>query len=719
MNARTRFLLAIFVLGLLMTGPFMLTVGILLTDLSATERAQLIHVLQPRLPIGIFMTAFGFVLGVQVLRQLFRQYVRGLRQMAEHLQLMLGANRNFRVVPEGPPEVVALARAANELAIQRDALLEDVEQRITEAKNSVEADRNRLAALMSQLALGVIVCNLDGRILLYNSRARLLFTALAKGPTAMNQGTLIGLGRSIYSILDKAQVAHALESIQSRLDRGASEPMANFVTTSRSGQLLRAQTAPVLSGEEGQPPRITGYVLTVEDITRSLEQELARDQVLHTLADGNRGALGNVRAAAETLLAHPDMESEMRGRLLQVVADETGAMSQRLDQTTSEFSDALKTRWPLEDVLGSDVISAARKRIADKLGLATSVDGIDDQLWVRADTFSLVQAITSLAGRLQEHHPLHELRFRLSADNRLAFVDLAWHGFQVTPEALYNWEMEPMRVASEVLPLSLRDVLERHGGEIWNQRETTTQPALFRLAIPLATPPGAAIGGPQPTQSRPEYYDFDLFSFSDTSIDLDRPLAELAYSVFDTETTGLEPSAGDEIIQIGAVRIVNNRLLRQELFDQLVDPRRSLSPEGIAIHGISEDMLRDQPTIDAVLPAFHEFCAETVLVAHNAAFDMRFLQLKEASTGIAFSQPVLDTLLLSAVVHPGQDSHKLEAIAERLGIAINQRHNALGDALVTAEVFLRLLPLLREAGITTLRQALDAAEKTYFARIKY
>jgi len=129
--------------------------------------------------------------------------------------------------------------------------------------------------------------------------------------------------------------------------------------------------------------------------------------------------------------------------------------------------------------------------------------------------------------------------------------------------------------------------------------------------------------------------------------------------------------------------------------------------------------VRGQPNIDAVLPAFHDFCADTVLVAHNAAFDMRFLQLKEERTGVVFNQPVLDTLLLSAVLHANQDSHQLERIAERLGITIEGRHSALGDALATAEVFLKMLPLLAQMGIVTLRQAIEASQKTYFARVKY
>jgi DNA polymerase-3 subunit epsilon len=130
-------------------------------------------------------------------------------------------------------------------------------------------------------------------------------------------------------------------------------------------------------------------------------------------------------------------------------------------------------------------------------------------------------------------------------------------------------------------------------------------------------------------------------------------------------------------------------------------------------------MVANAPTIDAVLPAFHAFAQDTVLVAHNAAFDMRFLQLKEAQTGAVFDQPVLDTLLLSAVVHPQQASHGLEAIAERLGVAILGRHTALGDAMVAAEIFLKLVPLLAERGIHTLGQAHLAAQQTFYARVKY
>ena len=309
MNARTRFILAVVMLGLLMTGPFLLTVGILWADLGAEERAGFLVALDRWLPIGGLITIMALIVGLQLLRALFQQYVQGLLRMAETLRLMLGANRNFRVDPEGPPEVRELARAANDLAQQRDALLTDVEEQIRRAKATVEEEKNRLAALMSELAMGVVVCNLDGRILLYNSRARLQFKALAQGPTSMSGGALIGLGRSIFSILERGQITHSLENIQHRLRKGSAEPTANFITSTRSGALLRAQMAPVLgsaeraenvdippappsgkggddiSGQASPAPQqkvmaasteaelqITGYVLTIENITRNFER---------------------------------------------------------------------------------------------------------------------------------------------------------------------------------------------------------------------------------------------------------------------------------------------------------------------------------------------------------------------------------------------------------------------------------------------------------------
>ncbi|TRZ54880.1 MAG: DNA polymerase III subunit epsilon [Rhodocyclaceae bacterium] len=731
MNARLRYVLALVVLGLLITGPFLLTVAVLTAQMPEVERQTLAGLLLPRLPIGIVMSGLGFAIGVVLLRGLFNQYVEGLLKMAELMRLMLGANRNFRVTPEGPPEVQMLGRTINELAQQRDDLLSDVEAQIRRANTSLEEEKNRLAALMSELTQSVIVCNLDGRILLYNNRAREEFRILGPEGGAAGEAALLGLGRSIFSVFDRNLVTHALEGLQSRVATQAGLPSTHFVTATGAGQLIRVQVAPVLSaiaggsdaggGGEDSVRSIGGYVLMLDNITRTVESETTRDELLQKLTEGSRAALANIRAAVETLLEYPDIEAEPRERFLRIIGDEVLIMGQRLAQTLDSHTDAMKARWPLEEMLGADLIAAAQRRIESKFGLSVKTDTLDDDLWVKVDSFSLIQAISYLAGRLKETFDIRLLRFRLARSGRLAHLDMAWMGAAISTETLHGWELEPMNLSGENSPLTLHDIMDRHGGELWFKRESATQMAYFRLLIPVAErqeamDPAKLLRG----ESRPEYYDFDLFKHGDQDHALDdRLLTDLAYTVFDTETTGLRPSEGDEIIQFGAVRVVNGRILRGESFEQLVDPRRRVSTASVAIHGLSQEMVDGQPTMDRVLPLFHRFCEDTVLVAHNAAFDMRFLELKEERTGIRFGQPVLDTLLLSAVVHPNQDSHKLELIAERLGIAIIGRHTALGDAIVTGEVFLRLIPLLNDMGIHTLGEALAAAQKTYFARVRY
>lgn len=666
---------------------------------------------------GIFVACAAVGLALQ---SAFRAYVHPALKYTENILVQLHTNPSLRLEPVGGSEFGPLAQAINALADQRDALQRDIVDKIAEAKRSVEEERNRLAALMSELAQSVVVCNLDGRIILYNNRARLQFRALAEGSGG---GGLIGLGRSIFTLFERNLISHALESIQHRLTRGGSQPVAHFVTTARAGQLLRVQMAPVLSPPEdgAADAHITGYVLVLENITRTFETESKRDEMLQALTEGSRASLANIRAAVETLHDYPDMVAEQRERFVRVIGEEARALSQRLDHTVTETADLLKVRWPLEDMLGADLIAAARRRIEQHAHLPTKTEIVDASLWIRADSYSLLQAITYLAARLKEEYEVREIRFRLTAADRLVYLDMLWVGPLVSTETLMDWEMEPMRTEAEASPLTLRDVIDRHSGEIWHQRETAAQRSYFRVVIPAAAPQEEVEAAPVTgAESRPEYYDFDLFRQTGGNAELDeRPLTELTYTVFDTETTGLDPAAGEEIIQIGAVRIVNGRLLRQEYFDQLVDPRRRLARASARVHGITEDMLRGQPTIEIVLPAFHDFCEDTVLVGHNAAFDLRFFQLKEEAAGVRFTQPVLDTLLLSPIIHPNQERHRLEAICERLGVNVIGRHTALGDAIVTGEAFLRMIPLLAEQGIRTLGQAREASQQSYYARVSY
>ncbi|WP_347250030.1 exonuclease domain-containing protein [Zoogloea sp.] len=721
MSVKSRQVLAIVAACALVVGV-MAAAGITVwRDLAPEERDIIEPILNPRLGLILMITLVGAGAAAVLMKSFVQANLLGPSLLADELGLIVGTDPSRRLKPSGSPELQRIAESVNALADQRRSLQEDVEVRIREARLSVEEERNRLAALMSELNQSVVVCNLDGRILLYNSRARLQFRALSDAPTAAGGGEIIGLGRSIYAVFERSLIVHALESIQERIRRQSSQPVANFVTTTRAGQLLRVQMAPVLSAVEGEAEStVSGFVLMLDNITRNFEAETRRDQMLHSLTEGSRSSLANLRAAAE-MLEYPDLDAELKERFLSVVRDEVQGMSARLDETANAFADSLKTRWPLDEMLGADLVAAAQRRIEKKVSLPTKIEDVDPDVWVKVDSFSLLQAISYLVSRLSDEFEVREVRLRLTSAGRLAHLDIIWSGQAMSTETVMAWELEPMTFAGESSPLTVRDVIERHDGEIWLQREKTQHRAFFRLLLPSAAPQEQVEAGTfLKGESRPEYYDFDLFKQTEASHALDdRLLSELTFTVFDTETTGLNPSEGDEIIQIGATRIVNGKLLKSESFDQLVDPLRELPEASTKIHGITPEMLVGQPPMAKVLPAFHAFAEDTVLVAHNAAFDMRFLQLKEGSTGISFSQPVLDTLLLSAVIHPAQESHRLEAICERMGVNIMGRHTAMGDAIVTGEVFLRMIPLLAEMGIRTLGEARQASEKTYYARVKY
>ncbi len=720
MAGKAKLLIGLAGLYLLLTLLFGVLGVALWADMQEEERQAALAVLQKRYGLVVLVTLVSWAILGLIGRVLYRAYVVAPLSLREQALVMVRANPALRLEGSGAPEIRNLAEAVNALADQREALERDVDERVQQARATVEQERNRLAALMSELTQSVVVCNLDGRILLYNNRARLQFQVLGEG------GGLVGLGRSIFAVLDRHLIAHGLEQIRHRLARGSARPSAAFVTTTRAGQLIRVHMAPVLGGDASESvparePLIGGYLLMLENITRNVEAERSRGLLLQSLTEGSRASMANIRAAVENLLEYPDMDAGQRNRFVGVIRDEATAMSRRLDQASTESAGTPAARWPLEDMLGADLLQAAQRRIERELDLRTEASEVASDLWLEVDSYTLLIALTWLAARLKETIGIRTVQFRLARDTRLAQLDLLWHGRLEDTQALAGWEHEAIDLPGESASLTLREVIDRHGGELWVQHDEVTGRSFFRLLIPIAARPESTDGVAfVHSESRPEYYDFDLFRQTDETRALEeRRLAELTYTVFDTETTGLDPSGGDEIIQVGAVRIVNGRLLRTECIDQLVDPRRRIRPESIPIHGITDETLRGQPTIDRVLPEFHAFCEDTVLVAHNAAFDMRFLQMKEASTGIVFRQPVLDTLLLSAVIHPNQASHRLEAIAERLGINVIGRHTALGDAIVTGEVFLRMIPLLAEQGIHTLREAREAAERTYYARVTY
>ncbi|UWQ15918.1 3'-5' exonuclease [Aliiroseovarius sp. M344] len=215
-----------------------------------------------------------------------------------------------------------------------------------------------------------------------------------------------------------------------------------------------------------------------------------------------------------------------------------------------------------------------------------------------------------------------------------------------------------------------------------------------------------------PDQSRPVVFDFDLMEGQATENLMDMRLKDLTYVVFDTETTGLLPHK-DEVVQIGAVRVVKEKIVPGETINQLVDPEMKIPPASTKVHGVSDAMVTGQPTIKVAGKHLHNFARGSVLVAHNAPFDMAFLRRHAEACGVDWTNPILDTVLLSAVLFGTTEVHTLDALCDRLGVTIppELRHTALGDAHATAEVLCKMLAMLHSRGVETLAGAIAEAKK--------
>jgi DNA polymerase III subunit epsilon len=564
----------------------------------------------------------------------FRRYVLPALRLEEEGRLMLEVDTPHRVDPGSADALHRIAGLLNEFADRHQSLRLEVDARVARAGTALTAERDRLAAIVAQLPQGLLLCNTEGRIVLYNPRARLL--------AGDGDERFIGLNRSVHALIDRPTLERALDEVRRARAGGADTPAVSF-ETSVDQLAVRVHLATVESVGAGDEE---GFILLLDPITDRVPA------VVEPL--GERVAIG-------------------------------------------------------------DLLLALRAQLSTRLGVEVAVAVPDHPFWLRVDSPLLTRAVADAVAR-GHGRTIHDVRVSAAGVEGFAHLDVAWRGSPTTPAALGHLVREPLPGRDGVSTSTLAHVVEAHLGEVLT--EHTADRATLRLLLPIgdpgASPPVA------PLARELSQYDFRLLAATDRSSDLDdRPVAALSCTVFDTETTGLRPREGDEIVSIGAVRIVEGRLRDDERFSRLVDPCRSVPEASVRIHGLTRELLDGRPLLADVVPAFARFCADTVLVGHNIAFDLRFLEEAAPRTGIRLAQPILDTLLLSAIAHPQQRDHSLEAVAARLGVDVVGRHTAFGDALVTAQVFLRLLPLLAARGIVTLGEARAASQATRFAAITY
>ncbi len=183
------------------------------------------------------------------------------------------------------------------------------------------------------------------------------------------------------------------------------------------------------------------------------------------------------------------------------------------------------------------------------------------------------------------------------------------------------------------------------------------------------------------------------------------PLMALDAVAVDTETTGLD-TASARIVQIGAVSVAKGEVKPDEHFESLVDPRIPIPSQSTVIHGITNAMVRNAPSFTDIWPEFADYTRGRLLIGYSIGFDLAIMAREAERAGMEWSKPrTLCVRLLGAIANPNLPNQSLETIAAWLGIEIDDRHQALGDARAAADIFVALIPRLKERGIRTLAEA--------------
>lgn len=181
---------------------------------------------------------------------------------------------------------------------------------------------------------------------------------------------------------------------------------------------------------------------------------------------------------------------------------------------------------------------------------------------------------------------------------------------------------------------------------------------------------------------------------------MNKNLDEIEFTIFDTETTGLEPESGDRVVELAGIRFKGKQKL--ETFQSLVNPKREISEAAFAVNRITQDMLKDAPSIELVMPEFLKFIQGSCLCSYNAPFDLGFLnnELKILKKPPLENKVIVDILKMAKRLMPGLERYALWFVAEKLAIKIQQAHRAFSDVELSLEVFNKLKEILKAKGIS-------------------
>ncbi|AXV17503.1 DNA polymerase III subunit epsilon (plasmid) [Neorhizobium sp. SOG26] len=531
------------------------------------------------------------------------------------------------------------------------------------------SDKSKLEHLLGDVPPAVLLCTGRHCLVFYNSVAQHILS----GPDVS-----VWLGRSVFDYIhdDPIRQAHR-ELIEAEVPDGVVE----FLSKARVGgrRLVgRMRLARDNDGDTG------AYVMTLRDMTGEFLSCSRRDALLTEIFTGAKPVLSSLH---EQLQALDGGAGSLPGGRLQ---HDLQRLSSTLTGLEARFDTLRTNSWPMVAMDSRHFAHGLRKALAP-LGVELDMDVVP--LVMHCDAAEITALLRQVVNQGLDAKGGDSITLTIRRRGDGVQIQIAHRGRSLTADEVTILLNGPLAETPD--GKTGHSILDAHAAEFEVEEQEGGTVISLRLG------PAQPLRLVSDENTHAVVYDFDLLSSIHYDRVADASLDNLTYVVFDTETTGLFPERGDEIVQIAAVRLVNGKRIKGEVFETLVNPGRPIPPSASAIHGVTDAMVADAPDVSIAIAQFHNFAEGAVLVAHNAPFDMEFLRRRERELGIRFVNPVLDTVLLSAVVFGTSENHTLDALAERLSVPLRDqdRHTAMGDAVATAEAFLRLKAILASRGI--------------------
>ncbi|WP_051361333.1 exonuclease domain-containing protein [Desulfuromonas sp. TF] len=676
---------------------------------SAADRGWFLAVVQPASQVyGHFFSVSGqvafllAVFGIMVVTLAWRmadQFLRPILEIRRGAEIVSRINLAHRIELDTGDELEELALEFNLMAENLAKAYDKLEERVREATLTLQEERNRLATVLRTMVDGVVVANEAAETILMNPRARII---LGREYTS-------GIGAPLSRIFPSDRLSFHLKRLRRNWNPGG-EAMEEVVFPLIDGKLLKGSLS-VIPGPDGER---AGFLLVFRDLSAPTEEGNLFEETLREMPQLLRGPVATSRFLVETIQRHREMPEEKQQVFLAAVAEEMDRLGERVTVMEEAAGAAQTPRW---SAVPSNPLELVEESLISVTGISVEIEAGGDLIPpVLVEPFSWVASLRCV---------LQWIARRSSRQVSVAANIRVEDGTVVTTFRIGGSfagdlaELESLEVcpAGEV-PLPLGEAVRRNRGELWTRSSGDSLEVRLALLQAASVPEVRSADGL--IEGEPEFYNFDLFlprPIIEREDLLQANLADLEYVVVDTETTGLQLSRGDKIISISGVRIRRGRVQNADIFNTLVNPGRPIPPESTQIHHIEDHMVADAPSMDEVYPQFMEYVGDAILVAHNAAFDKKCLDMAAAAAGLPqIDNPILDTLLLSYALHQGIEGHSLDAIAERMGITIEGRHTSLGDARAAAQVFLGLLSLLPGREVRTLAEAKSFCDRHLLLR---